>query len=63
MDSSSTYLFEGLTEGQMKRMLGAGKEIPMKKGQQIIKEGQPANGRRRQSLHPDRTQPRVGGTA
>jgi hypothetical protein len=62
MDSSSTYLFEGLIEGQMKKMLGADKEIPMKKGQQIIKEGQPANGWRRQSLHPDRTEPRVGVT-
>jgi CRP/FNR family cyclic AMP-dependent transcriptional regulator len=44
MDSTSTYLFEGLTEGQMKKILAAGKEIPVKKGQQIIKEGQPANG-------------------
>jgi hypothetical protein len=62
MDSSSTYLFRELNEGQMKRILAAGKEIAMKKGQQINNEGQPANGRRRQSLHPDRTQPRVGGT-
>lgn len=44
MDSSSTYLFRGLTEGQMKRILAAGKEISMKKGQLIIKEGQAANG-------------------
>jgi len=44
MDSSSTYLFRGLGEGQMKKILAAGKEIAMKKGQQIIKEGQEANG-------------------
>jgi hypothetical protein len=44
MDSSSTYLFRELNEGQMKRILVAGKEIAMKKGQRIIKEGQPANG-------------------
>jgi signal-transduction protein with cAMP-binding, CBS, and nucleotidyltransferase domain len=44
MDSTSTYLFRGLTEGQMKKIMAAGKEFPMNKGQQIIKEGQPANG-------------------
>src|SRR4030042_6793480 len=44
MDSSSTYLFRGMSEGQMKKILAVGKEIPMKKGQQIIKEGQAANG-------------------
>jgi len=44
MDSSSTYLFRGLGEGQMKKILAVGKEIPMKKGQQIIKEGQAADG-------------------
>lgn len=44
MDSSSTYLFRGMGEGQMKKILAAGKQIPMKKGQQIIKEGQAANG-------------------
>ena len=44
MDSYSTYLFRGLTEGQINRILAAGKEIYMKKGQQIIREGQPANG-------------------
>jgi len=44
MDSSSTYLFKGLSEGQMKKILAAGKEIPVKKGQLIIKEGQAANG-------------------
>ena len=44
MDSSSTYLFRGMGEGQMKKILAVGKEIPMKKGQQIIKEGQAANG-------------------
>jgi CRP-like cAMP-binding protein len=44
MDSISTYLFRGMGEGQMKKILAVGKEIPMKKGQQIIKEGQAANG-------------------
>src|SRR4030042_7203853 len=44
MDSSSTYLFRGMSEGQMKKILAVGKEIPMKHGQQIIKEGQAANG-------------------
>ena len=44
MDSSSTYLFRGMGEGQMKKILAVGKEIPMKRGQQIIKEGQAANG-------------------
>ena len=44
MDSSSTYLLRGLTEGQMKKILAAGKEISMKKGQQVIKEGQEADG-------------------
>ena len=44
MDSSSTYLFRGLGEGQMKKILAVGKEISMKKGQQIIREGQAANG-------------------
>jgi signal-transduction protein with cAMP-binding, CBS, and nucleotidyltransferase domain len=31
-------------DGQMKKILSAGKEIAMKKGQQIIKESQAANG-------------------
>ena len=44
MDSSSTYLFRGMSEGQMKKIQAVGKEIPMKHGQQIIKEGQAANG-------------------
>ena len=44
MDSSSTYLFRVLDEGQMKKILAVGKEIAMKKGRQIIKEGQAANG-------------------
>ena len=44
MDSSFAYLFRGLGEAQMKKILAAGKEIAMKKGQQIIKEGQAANG-------------------
>jgi CRP-like cAMP-binding protein len=44
MDSSSTYLFKGLSDSQMKKILAAGKEIPVKKGQLIIREGQAANG-------------------
>jgi hypothetical protein len=44
MNSNFTYLFRGLGGGQMKRILPVGKEIAMKKGQQIIKEGQAANG-------------------
>jgi len=44
MDSSSTYLFRGMTEAQINRILAAGKEIYMKTGQQIIKEGQSADG-------------------
>jgi CRP-like cAMP-binding protein len=44
MDSSSTYLFRGMTEGQMKNILAAGKEIAVKKAQRIVKEGQAANG-------------------
>ena len=44
MDSSSTYLFRGMTERQMKKILAAGREVTVKKGQQIVKEGQAANG-------------------
>jgi CRP-like cAMP-binding protein len=44
MDSTSTYLFRGMGEGQMKKILAVGKEIPMKRGQPIIKEGQTADG-------------------
>jgi CRP/FNR family cyclic AMP-dependent transcriptional regulator len=44
MDSSSTYLFRGLNEGQMKKIMAIGKEIPMKKRQHIFREGQEANG-------------------
>jgi CRP-like cAMP-binding protein len=44
MDSSSTYLFKGLSDSQMKKILAACKEIPVKKGQQIFKEGQEAKG-------------------
>jgi len=44
MDSSSAYLFRGMGDGQMKKILAVGREIPMKKDQQIIKEGQAANG-------------------
>jgi hypothetical protein len=32
MDSSSTYLFRGMGEAQMKKILAAGKEIAVKKG-------------------------------
>ena len=38
MDSTSTYLFRGMGESQMRKILAAGKEITMKKGQQIIRE-------------------------
>ncbi|MBU2498438.1 MAG: hypothetical protein KKE57_06035 [Proteobacteria bacterium] len=44
MDSSFAYLFRGLDEGQMKKIMAVGKEIPMKKGEQIFREGQEANG-------------------
>ena len=44
MDSSFAYLFKGLDDGQMKKILATGKEISMKKGQQIFREGQEANG-------------------
>ena len=37
MDASSTYILGGLGEGQMKKILAVGKEVSMKKGQQIIK--------------------------
>jgi len=46
MDSTSTYLFRGMGEGQMKKILAAGKEIPMKKGQWIIREGLGAKSRK-----------------
>jgi len=39
MDSSFAYLFRGLEDGQMKKIMATGKEIPMKKGQQIFREG------------------------
>ena len=44
MDSSFAYLFRGLEDGQMKKIMAIGKEIPIKKGQQIFREGQNANG-------------------
>jgi CRP-like cAMP-binding protein len=44
MDSSFAYLFRGLDDGQTMRIEAIGKEISMKKGQQIFKEGQEANG-------------------
>jgi len=46
MDSSSTYLFRGLRKSQMKKILAVGKEISMKKGQQIIREGLGAKSRK-----------------
>ncbi len=44
MDSSFAYLFKGFDEGQMKKIMAIGKETSMKKGQQIFREGQEANG-------------------
>jgi len=44
MDYSVAYLFKGLNASQMKKILAVGKEISMKKGQQVIKEGQEADG-------------------
>ena len=44
MDSSFAYLFKGLDADQMKKIMAIGKEVSMKKGQQIFKEGQEANG-------------------
>jgi len=44
MDPSFAYLFKGFDEGQMKKLMATGKEITMKKGQQIFREGQEANG-------------------
>jgi CRP/FNR family transcriptional regulator, cyclic AMP receptor protein len=44
MDSSFAYLFQGLDEGQMEKIRAIGKEVSMKEGQQIFREGQEANG-------------------
>ena len=44
MDSSFAYLFKGLDADQMKKIMAIGKEVSMKKGQQIFREGQEANG-------------------
>ena len=44
MDSSRAYLFNGLDAGQIKKVMATGKQISIKKGQQIFKEGQAANG-------------------
>ena len=44
MDSSFAYLFKGLDERQMAEIRAIGKEIAMKAGQQIFREGQEANG-------------------
>jgi len=43
MDSSLAYLFNGLDASQTKKVMATGNQIPMKKGQQIFKEGQAAN--------------------
>ena len=37
MDSSFAYLFRGLDEGQMKKVLAIGKQNLVKMGQQIFK--------------------------
>ncbi len=44
MDSSLAYLFKGLDASQTNKVMATGNEIPMKKGQQIFKEGQDADG-------------------
>jgi len=44
MDSSFAYLFKDLDEGQMAKIRAIGKEIAVKSGQQIFREGQEANG-------------------
>jgi CRP-like cAMP-binding protein len=44
MDSSLSYLFKGLNPNQMEKVMAIGKQVSMKKGKQVIKEGQEANG-------------------
>lgn len=44
MDVSLAYLFKGLNPGQMERVMDIGSQVPMKKGQQIFREGQEADG-------------------
>ncbi|MBP1733606.1 MAG: Cyclic nucleotide-binding domain, partial [Deltaproteobacteria bacterium] len=44
MESSLSYLFRGLNANQLEKVMAIGDQVPMKKGQQIVKEGQPANG-------------------
>lgn len=44
MDSSLSYLFNGLDASQTKEVMATGNQIPMKKGQQLFKEGQKADG-------------------
>jgi CRP-like cAMP-binding protein len=44
MDSSFSHLLTGLDERRMKKVMAIGKDISMKKGQQIFKEGHAANG-------------------
>ncbi len=44
MDSSFSYLLKGFDDGQMKKIMAIGKEISLKKGLQVFKEGQEADG-------------------
>ncbi|MBP1738255.1 MAG: putative transcriptional regulator, Crp/Fnr family [Deltaproteobacteria bacterium] len=44
MESSLSYLFRGLNANQLEKVMAIGNQVPMKKGQQIVKERQPANG-------------------
>ena len=44
MDSSLLYLFKGLSADQMEKVMAIGNQVSMKKGQQIFREGQEADG-------------------
>jgi CRP-like cAMP-binding protein len=44
MDFSLSYFFKGLNANQMEKVMAIGNQVPMKKGQQIFKEGQEADG-------------------
>jgi len=44
MDSSLLYLFKGLNADQMEKVMAIGNQVSMKKGQQIFREGQEADG-------------------
>ena len=44
MDSSLLYLFKGLNADQMEKVMAIGNQMSMKKGQQIFREGQEADG-------------------